>query len=441
MAVVNETHSAGPAKAAGRTRRRHRRSSSAPALVAIDTLAATVAAGGVQLLFHRWFVPAVLVPLWLLSMASQRMYGPDADAECLRRVLRAAWLAAAAAGAAWWFAPRDELLHDALIALPLTAGLTLALRRYRRVRMRTGKGRSRRVERVLVLGPAELITALRRGHGPKPRVVGVRPTGPAARDGRADRNARVSCDAVDLLKTVRRTDGDAVIALQGTELGTERRRRLSWELRAADVDLLLAPVLADVTAGRLSVRPVAGVPLLHLRAPRLSRLSRIPKQLTDRLLALSGILLLAPLMVAIAVWVRLDSPGPAFFRERRAGRGGREFTLLKFRTMRRGADRRKAELAHLNRYGNDRFFKIVGDSRVTGAGAFLRSFSLDELPQLFNVAAGHMSLVGPRPLVKDEIAALSEDASHRHLVKPGMSGLWQVSGRSCLPTAERTVST
>ncbi|MCT9078356.1 exopolysaccharide biosynthesis polyprenyl glycosylphosphotransferase [Streptomyces fulvoviolaceus] len=429
VVVVNETTGTGPARTTGGVRKRHRRGSSVPGLLAVDTLAAAVAAGGVYLLFHRWFVPAVFVPLWLLALASQRVYGPDADAERFRRILRAACLAAAMAGAAWWFAPRDELLHDALTALPLAAGATLGLRRYRQARMRTGRGRN--ADRVLVLGPAEsaaeLIAALRRGHAPGPQIVGVCRTGPAAPDG----------GAVDLLKAVRRSGCDAVIALPGPELGAERLRQLSWELRAAGVDLMLAPVLADVTARRLAVRPVAGVPLLQLRAPRISALPRIPKELTDRLLAVLGILLLAPLMVAIAAWVRLDSPGPAFFRERRIGRDSREFTLLKFRTMHRGADRRKAELAHLNRYGSDRFFKIADDPRVTRAGSILRSSSLDELPQLFNVAAGHMSLVGPRPLVKDEVTALSEDASHRLLVKPGMSGLWQVSGRSCLPADER----
>ncbi|GAA3828878.1 hypothetical protein GCM10022403_072710 [Streptomyces coacervatus] len=398
-------------------RTRHRRTSPVPVLLAVDALAATIAAGGVYLLCQRWFVPAVLVPLWLLALASQRVYGSCADAECLRRVLRAACLAAAAAGTAWWFAPRDELLHDALIALPLATGLTLALRRHRRARMRT------RGSRVLVLGPAEsaaeLSAALRRGHAPGVQIVGVYP------------------DAVDLLKAVRRTGCDAVIALPGPELGAERLRRLSWELWTAGVDLMLAPVLADVSAGRLAVRPVAGVPLLQLHAPRLSALPRVPKELTDRLLALLGLLLLAPLMALIAAWVRLDSPGPAFYRERRIGCDSREFTLLKFRTMRRGTDRLKAELAHLNRYGSDRYFKIADDPRVTRAGGFLRSSSLDELPQLFNVVAGHMSLVGPRPLVKDEVAALSEDGSHRLLVKPGMSGLWQVSGRSCLPIEER----
>ncbi|MFJ8538273.1 exopolysaccharide biosynthesis polyprenyl glycosylphosphotransferase [Streptomyces sp. NPDC093591] len=411
-------------------RERHRRGSSVPGLLAVDTIAATVAAGGVYLLFHRWFVPAALYPLWLLALASQRLYGADADAEGLRRILRAACLAAAAAGAAWWFAPRDELLHDALIALPLAAGLTYGLRRCLQARLRIGAGRGRNADRVLVLGPdesaAELIAALRRGR-PGPQVVGVCRTGQAASDG----------DAVDLLKAVRLTGCDAVIALPGPELCAARLRRLSWELRAAGVDLMLAPVLADIAAWRLTVRPVAGVPLLQLRAPRFCALSRLPKELTDRLLALLGILLLAPLMMAIGAWVRLDSPGPAFFRERRIGRDSREFTLLKFRTMHRGAERRKLELAHLNLYGGDRFFKIADDPRVTRAGSFLRSSSLDELPQLFNVVAGHMSLVGPRPLVKDEVAALSEDGSHRLLVKPGMSGLWQVSGRSCLPAEER----
>ncbi|MDH6605926.1 exopolysaccharide biosynthesis polyprenyl glycosylphosphotransferase [Streptomyces sp. SAI-208] len=439
MAVVDETTGTGPAKTAGSSRMRRRRRSSVPLLVAVDATAAAIAACGVQLLFHRWFVPALLVPLWLLSLASQRAYGPAADTGCSRRVMGAACLAAAAAGTAWWFAPRDDLLHDALVALPLAAALTVGLRRYRPARLRSGPGRS--AGRVLVLGPAEsaseLIAALRRGHGPRPQVVAVHRAGPTAADGRAGAEAGMSGDAMDLLRVVRRTGCDAVIALPGPELGADRLRRLSWDLRAEGVDLMLAPVLADVAARRLAVRPVAGVPLLQLRAPALSGLPRLPKELTDRLLALLGILLLTPLMVVIGAWVRLDSPGPAFFRERRIGRDSHEFTLLKFRTMHRGADRRKGELAHLNHYGSDPFFKIADDPRVTGAGSFLRSSSLDELPQLFNVLAGQMSLVGPRPLVKDEVAALSEDGSHRLLVKPGMTGLWQVSGRSRLPTEER----
>ncbi|MDC0767231.1 exopolysaccharide biosynthesis polyprenyl glycosylphosphotransferase [Streptomyces sp. HD] len=437
MAVVEESTRTGPARTAEGTHRRPGRSSPLPVLLALDALAAALAAGGVLMFSHRWYVPAVLVPLWLLFLTSQRMYGPGAHADYLRPVLRATCVAAAAAGTAWLFAPRDDLLRDALIALPLAAALTLGLRRSRRARMRSGSGRGGDAERVLVLGPAEsaaeLLAALRRGYSPGPQVVAVCLTGPAAPGSDTDGPN----EAVDLLKAVRRTRCDAVIALPGPELGSERLRHLSWELRAAGVDLLLAPVLADVTPGRLALRPVAGVPLLQLRAPRLSTRSRVPKELTDRLLALLGILLLAPLMAAIAVWVRLDSPGPSLFRERRIGRDGREFTLLKFRSMHRGAERLKPGLAHLNRYGCDRFFKIPDDPRVTRAGSFLRTSSLDELPQLFNVVAGHMSLVGPRPLVKDEVARLSEDGSHRLLVKPGMSGLWQVSGRSCLPTDER----
>ncbi len=437
MVVVTETTSTGPWKTAGRPRGRRRRGSSVPDLLALDTLAATAAAGGVLVLFHRWLVPVLLVPLWLFLLAWQRAYGPDADADRPRRVLQAGCLAAAVAGAAWWFAPYDELLHEALFALALTAGLTLGLRRCRRSRMRTGASRGRDGDRVLVFGPeesaTELIAALGRWRAPGPQVVGVCPTGPAA----TGSGAAGAGDILDLLTAVRRTGCDAVIALPGPELGAQRLRQLSWELGAAGVDLMLAPVLADVTDGRLAVHPVAGMPLLQLRAPTLSVLPRIPKELTDRLLALLGILLLAPLMAAVAAWVRLDSPGPAFFRERRIGRGGREFTLVKFRTMHRGAERHKAELAHLNRYGCARYFKIADDPRVTRAGSFLRSFSLDELPQLFNVVAGHMSLVGPRPLVKDEVAALSEDGSHRLAVKPGMSGLWQVSGRSWLPAQER----
>ena len=418
--------------------------------LARDVLAALAASVTVLLLFDRWFVPAVLPAVWVLSLAVQRAYEQHclrAGTDEFRRVLRATGPVAVAASVAWWFVPGSGLLHDTLFALPITATATLLLREFRQLRIRAGWHHGQNLERAVVVGPASsaamLISLLERNSACELEIVGVCLTGPALTDpsladGVGPDQVPVFGGVEDTVDAVRRTGCDAVIALPGPELEAAELRKLSWELQAQGVELLLAPVLADVAAARLAVTPVAGLPLMELHGPTLSRLPRIPKELTDRLLAAAALLVLSPLLVVVAVLVRLDSAGPALFRHCRLGFRGHEFTLLKFRTMHQDAEQRKAELAALNQYGDGALFKIVDDPRVTRVGAFLRRWSLDELPQLLNVVAGQMSLVGPRPLPPDEAIALPEDIRRRRLlVKPGLSGLWQVSGRSELPMEER----
>ncbi|WP_266882920.1 sugar transferase [Streptomyces sp. NBC_00124] len=413
--------------------------------LARDVLAALAASVTVLLLFDRWFVPAALPAAWILSLAVQRAY----EQHCLRagtdesrRVLRSAGLVAVGASVAWWFVPGSGLLHDTLFALPITATATLLLRQFRQLRIRAGWRHGQNLERAVVVGPAPsaalLISILRRDSACELEIVGVCLTDPALSEGVVPDQVPVFGGVEDTVEAVRHSGCDAVIALPGPELEAAELRKLSWELQAQGVELLLAPVLADVAAARLAVTPVAGLPLMELHGPTLSRLPRIPKELADRLLAAAGLLVLSPLLVVIALLVRLDSAGPALFKHCRLGLRGHEFTLLKFRTMYQDAEQRKAELAALNQYGDGALFKIVNDPRVTRVGAFLRRWSLDELPQLLNVVAGQMSLVGPRPLPPDEALALPEDIRLRRLlVKPGLSGLWQVSGRSELPMEER----
>jgi exopolysaccharide biosynthesis polyprenyl glycosylphosphotransferase len=163
---------------------------------------------------------------------------------------------------------------------------------------------------------------------------------------------------------------------------------------------------------------------------------RVLKGLLDRLAALCLLFFAAPAMLGIAMLVRATSPGPALFRQRRVGRDGKEFTCLKFRTMTADAEARRAELIHLNERHDGLLFKIRRDPRITRVGGFLRRYSLDELPQLLNVVAGDMSLVGPRPPLPQEAASYDKMVRRRLLVKPGLTGLWQVSGRSELSWAE-----
>jgi exopolysaccharide biosynthesis polyprenyl glycosylphosphotransferase len=208
-------------------------------------------------------------------------------------------------------------------------------------------------------------------------------------------------------------------------------RRLSWNLAPSGIDLLVAPTLMDITGPRIAIRPVCGLPLLHVDEPSLSGGRRIAKGCMDRVVSALGLLILLPLLLAIALVIRLTSPGPALFRQTRVGLHGREFTVLKFRTMTRDAESLRPSISHLNIHSTGHLFKVENDPRVTPLGRWLRRTSLDELPQLMNVLLGQMSLVGPRPLPITD-TPYDGEARRRLFVKPGMTGLWQISGRADL---------
>jgi exopolysaccharide biosynthesis polyprenyl glycosylphosphotransferase len=224
---------------------------------------------------------------------------------------------------------------------------------------------------------------------------------------------------------------DTVIVLSVPELDGPALRRLAWALERDDVELIMASSLLDVTGDRIAIRPVDGLPLMHIEHPRLSGGRRMVKGIFEFGAALTILGIVAPVLLAVAALVRIDSPGPAFFRQNRVGRHGRTFRMVKFRTMHVGAEQLLAPLQPDN--GVDGvLFKLRVDPRVTRIGRFLRRYSLDELPQILNVLLGHMSLVGPRPPLAAEVAKYPDDMLRRLVVRPGMTGLWQVSGRSDL---------
>jgi exopolysaccharide biosynthesis polyprenyl glycosylphosphotransferase len=213
-------------------------------------------------------------------------------------------------------------------------------------------------------------------------------------------------------------------------------------LNDLDVQVDIVPRLFDVIGPGVLIHSVEGVPLVGVRPLRLSRSSRVLKRTADLVLSGVGLVLLAPLFLVIACWIKLDSPGPVFFRQIRAGYAGKSFSIRKFRTMVADADARKHEVSPLNmhaQHGRDAYmFKVPNDPRVTSVGRFLRRYSLDELPQLLNVFTGEMSLVGPRPLVLDEDKHVPDWARRRLDIRPGITGLWQVLGRSEIPFEEMT---
>ena len=181
-------------------------------------------------------------------------------------------------------------------------------------------------------------------------------------------------------------------------------------------------------------------PLIELTAPTLKGQQLVIKRIVDLIGSICALVVAAPLMIAIAITIRRDSPGPILFAQERVGLGGRRFRMLKFRTMRNGADSEKKALAHLNHTGDPRLFKIPNDPRVTNLGRLLRRWSLDELPQLWNVLVGDMSLVGPRPFFESDLETYEDDHFLRLGAKPGITGLWQVSGRSGIVDFERVVA-
>jgi exopolysaccharide biosynthesis polyprenyl glycosylphosphotransferase len=226
---------------------------------------------------------------------------------------------------------------------------------------------------------------------------------------------------------------DTLVITSSGELPPQRIRELSWSLEPGRRHLVVAPSLTDVGGPRIHMRPVAGLPLMHVEMPRYEGLKQFTKRAFD--LVASGVLIIiaSPLLALIAMAVRLSTPGPVLFRQERVGWRGNTFEMLKFRSMVVDAEQRLGDLEERGRTeGNTVLFKMKNDPRVTPIGRYLRRYSLDELPQLLNVFGGSMSLVGPRPPLEREVALYDSHVHRRFLVKPGITGLWQVSGRSHL---------
>jgi len=236
----------------------------------------------------------------------------------------------------------------------------------------------------------------------------------------------------DLLQAVDDSQADTVILTGADEIDPAAMRRVGWELDARDVELIVAPALTDVAGPRIHARPVAGLPLIHVSYPALEGVRRWTKRTFDVVGSGLLIVLSSPLLLGVAVAVKRSGPGGIVYRQVRVGRTGASFGMLKFRSMVQDADDQLESLLDAQGTSDKPLFKVTNDPRITPVGLFIRKYSIDELPQLFNVFVGKMSLVGPRPQRAAEVALYDEAAHRRLLVKPGMSGLWQVSGRSNL---------
>jgi exopolysaccharide biosynthesis polyprenyl glycosylphosphotransferase len=226
-----------------------------------------------------------------------------------------------------------------------------------------------------------------------------------------------------------------VVIVTGSELSGQALRRLSWALQRTRTELVVAPGIVEVFGPRVTLEPTAGLSLIHVNAAESRRSRIVMKEAFDKTFALGALLLLAPVLAGIALAVKLTSPGPVLFRQTRVGKEGEEFSMLKFRSMVVDAEERLAALRAANQ-ADGPLFKMDRDPRITRIGHVLRKHSLDELPQLINVLRGDMALVGPRPPLPFGVAQYRESARRRLLEKPGLTGLWQISGRADLAWEE-----
>jgi exopolysaccharide biosynthesis polyprenyl glycosylphosphotransferase len=236
----------------------------------------------------------------------------------------------------------------------------------------------------------------------------------------------------DLERVAEQLRVDVVVLSGADDISPKVMRRIGWNMASLDVDWIVAPSLTDVAGPRIHSRPMAGLPLVHVDYPRLDGARRFLKRSFDLVGSTLLILVLSPVLIGTAIAVKATSAGPIFYTQERVGRNGVPFGMLKYRSMVTDADAQLAALLEEQGRSDQPLFKIENDPRITAVGKVMRKYSLDELPQLFNVLRGQMSLVGPRPQRDAEVALYDDDAHRRLMVKPGMSGLWQVSGRSTL---------
>ena len=382
-----------------------------------------------------------LLPLlWVGSLAlvggyDARFIGVGSD-EFLR-VINAAVMLTAMIAVVSYAVKFDTARGYLVVTLPSVTIFDLVARYWLRRRLHRLRSRGACMHKVVAVGHAaavaDLIGDLRRSRHHGLSVVGACLAGSSMLHEIA--GVPVCGGLSNVTSVVSHLGADTVAVLTCPEMNGTRLRQLAWDLEKTGTDMCVAPALLDVAGPRTTIRPVAGLTLLHVDHPRLDGGKRVVKGAFDKVVALLAVVLLAPLFALIMVAIKLDDHGPVFFRQTRVGKDGHTFSVWKFRTMVVDAEQRKAELAARNE-GAGVLFKMRWDPRVTKAGSWLRRYSLDELPQLFNVLLGDMSLVGPRPALPAEAASYGTQMRRRLVVKPGITGLWQVNGRSDLAWAE-----
>jgi len=329
-----------------------------------------------------------------------------------------------------------------LIALPLGLVALLIGRWLWRQWLTARRRRGEASYRVVLVGSRDAVTAIARdlARVPSAGYLVVAAVVPGARHGVSmldHSSIPVSVDVDGIQNVMSAHDADTLVIASSDDLPPERIRRISWDLEPSRQHLVMAPSLTDIGGPRIHTRPVAGLPLMHVETPTFGGAQLFVKRIFDLVGSAVLLIMLSPLLIVIALIVALSTPGPVLFPQERVGLKGRPFRMLKFRSMVVGAEGQVQGLLDQQRdVGNAVLFKLRDDPRVTRIGRFIRRYSIDELPQLINVLSGQMSLVGPRPPLPREVAAYDDYVHRKFLVKPGITGLWQVGGRSTLSWEE-----
>jgi len=386
-----------------------------------------------------WFVGAGIGLLWLIMLSWTRSREPRIlghGPQEFQRVLTSSWYAFSIVAIVGFLTQWQISRGYLLFALPVG---TLALLIYRsawRAWIHSQRDAGELQAQVLVVGPLrtseQMIRRLRSSRRAGYNVIGVC-LPPSSRGELSEDLSDVPVlGTIDGAVAVAAAAGAEYILLSGNDaISLSEARRLGWSLEGTGIGLIVVPAMVDIAGPRVMMSPVEGLPLLHVDPAEFTGNKYAVKSVADRVSSAVILAILGLPMVLIALAIKAASPGKVFFRQQRLGRGGEVFNMLKFRSMYADAESRLHEVSGDND-GNAVLFKMKDDPRVTPVGRFLRRFSLDELPQLFNVLKGDMSLVGPRPPLPAEAALWDERVFRRQLVKPGMTGLWQVSGRSDL---------
>jgi exopolysaccharide biosynthesis polyprenyl glycosylphosphotransferase len=380
-----------------------------------------------------WAVGLVVIPIWLATLTlaggyQGKLLGAGNDEY---RLVIAGGTYSLAIIATLLFLFRIDFRRAWVgIMLPTALALTILFRHLVRRALHRGRRGGRWMRRVALYGTASSAHAVAQ-HMHKNPWSGLDVVGACVVDRQliAGNGLAVLGGPADLTRVIAAEQIDTVAVT--SEIGPGRLRSLAWSLRGTGIDLLVVPSITDVAGPRIAIRPIGGLPLLHVEEPELDWVSRIAKNTFDRAGSAVALLVLSPLLLLVAMAIKLTSPGPVFYRQRRVGRDGSEFQMMKFRTMVVDADQHVEELRSENE-AEGPLFKIHNDPRVTPVGKQLRRFSIDELPQLVHVLRGTMSFVGPRPPLPSEVASYDDTVRRRLMVKPGLTGLWQVSGRSDL---------
>ena len=419
-------------------------------LVLLDSLIGMLAVVATAVLFPDLvsFEPIKLATLifgagvgWPIAVAISRGYESSTigiGGDEMRAVLRAITVGIAAGAVPSAIIDKYGVVTLCVMGLPIAGAASLAARFFARKHLHRQQAAGKGLRQVIVAGSAYAVAELNTVLAHEPHcgmeVIGVCvPRGDVAQA--HDAGLTVIGDLEEIPEMIKLYGADAVAVTSGDATRHNFLRELSWTLEGGSVELLVHPGLIEVAGPRMHIRPYVGLPLLHVEQPHFTGWRRIIKRATDLVLTGLGIIAISPFLAAIALAVKLQDGGPVIFRQARVGLDGSSFTMLKFRSMHLDAEARLAEL-RANHPNIGLMFKLENDPRITRVGRFLRTYSLDELPQLINVLTGAMSLVGPRPPLQSEVDIYEDHARRRLLVTPGLTGLWQISGRSLLSWEE-----